>query len=195
MAPIDLLKFAEHSQKVPGNFLCHTRKAPETWKIFAAHLFDFWIITSMAAGITYSISSVYDLFFITKALKRAAAADIELEFFLLSLPFIMFNYFFFSYFLNHGQTCSMAILKSRIKLDSKGFREALKWASRSTLFCLSCGLSYFVGRRQWKEMKEHDYLYGELVTKIDMTTIQLLYRVNRQKSDEAPADADWTRAA
>jgi hypothetical protein len=195
MEPIDLLEYAEHSQKVPQSLLCHSRKVLPTWKVFAAHLVDFWIVATIAALITYSISSVYDFFFITKALKRAAAADMEFEFFVVSLPFIMFNYFFFSYFLNHGQTCSMFILKSRIKLDSKGFIGALKWASRSSILCLSCGLSFMIGGRRWKEMKEHDYLYRELEANIDLKTIHLINRINVQNSQETSEISDWKKAA
>jgi hypothetical protein len=197
MRPVDLRIFSEHSQKVPSALLCHLRKVTPSWKILAAHLVDFWIVALGAGAITYSISSVYDLFFITSALKIAASADVEFKFFLFSFPFMTFNYFFFCYFLNHGQTCSMAILKSRIKLDSKEFGGALKWASRSTLLCFSCGLSFLIGSRYWKEVKEHDYLYGDLLTGLDETTIQLLSRVDARKSQtqDNSEHPKWREAA
>src|SRR5690606_32413421 len=77
---------------------------------------------------------------------------------------IFVSYFFFSYFLNHGQTLGMHYMKIRIHSETNSFRYCLKWTLYSTFLLLTLGLlvkqaKKWASQLGWGSVEVHDHLY------------------------------------
>jgi hypothetical protein len=195
MKPIDLVLFAENSRKLPGHFLApeSENKSVPTWKVLAAHLVDFFTVCIL----TSSISSLFNLsiknILVTRSLRIAFSHVNVMSFVGPLLPLMLFSYFFFSYFMNHGQTYGMLLLKRRIEMKSKSFKESFKWATHSLLLCISWGITFLFEKSKWQKLKGHDYLYQELLTHKETHEIYLLSRVD--KLAKVIESEDWSKAA
>lgn len=197
MNPIDLVPFAEHSQKLPGKFLAPVAKKEHvpTWKIFAAHFIDFGTTFIATSVMTVLFSHSIKMILVTRSLQttfnqmqiNGLAAPI--------LPLMLFTYFFFSYFMNHGQTYGMFLVKGRVDMQSKSFMEAFRWAAHSMILCLSCGISFLFSKAKWQGYKGHDYLYQDLLTYRESNAINLLARVDEFAVEEVVQEENWANAA
>ncbi len=198
MTPVDLVPFADRKKKLPKKMVSPvfiSADAEPAWKILGAHLFDFWMIASvttfMAIMFNLSISSLMT----TDGLQSAFSPQSNLRFSFFMIPFVGLNYFFFSYFLNDGQSWGMHIFKKRIALGSKSFKESFQWAAHSLLLCLSFGLSFKLKRTQWANFKNHDYRYHDLVSFKESKVIDLLQKVEEFEAIEEVPEFDISRAA
>lgn len=196
MNPIDLIPFAEHSQKLPGKFLApiQLKEKGSTWKIMASHFIDFILTFTATSVMTMLFSHSVKMVFVTRSLRMAFS---EKEISSLAgplLPLMIFSYFFFSYFMNHGQTPGMMLFKLRVNMKSKSFLQAAVWAAHSLFLSLSCGLSYFVGKAKWQNVKGHDYLYQDLVSYKEFRPVNLLSKVDEFNVVEEVQE-DWAKAA
>lgn len=185
MTPIDLVTFAEHSRKIPKKLTAPVAplKVESGWKLLFSHLLDFWAITVTAAFMAVMFNHSILLFMVTDGLEDAYASQDILSLSLLLVPFIAFNYFFFSYFLNHGQTWGMHVMKKRISMPTMSFRECARWASHSLLLTHSLGISIYFKKDHWQSYKDHDHLYSELLTYKEMKVIDLLSKVHEFKEE------------
>ena len=196
MNPIDLIPFAEHSQRLPGKFLAPTavKEKVSSWKILASHFIDFVITFTITSAMTMLFSHSVKMVFVTRSLRLAFS---EKEISSLAgplLPLMIFSYFFFSYFMNHGQTPGMMLFKRRVNMQSKSFMEAAVWAAHSLFLCVSCGLSYFASKARWQNVKGHDYLYQDLVAYKEIQPVNLLSKVDEFSVVEEVQE-DWAKAA
>lgn len=197
MNPIDLIPFAEHSQKLPGKYLAPIAKKEKssTWKILASHFIDFgltFVATSvMTMLFSHSIKSVL----VTKSLRVAFSEKSVAALSAPLIPLMLFTYLFFSYFMNHGQTVGMMLIKRRVEMKSKSFYEAAKWAAHSLILIMTCGLSYFVGKTKWQSMKGQDYLYQDLISYKEFRPVNLLSKIEEFKAVEEVVEEDWAKAA
>lgn len=197
MNPIDLIPFAEHSQKLPGKYLAPIARNEKasTWKILASHSVDF--------GLTFIATSVMTLFFsqsvktvlVTRSLRMAFSEKDVSSLAGPLIPLMVFSYFFFSYFMNHGQTLGMMLFKRRVDMQSKSFFEAAKWAAYSFFLVMTCGLSYIVGKSKWQNIKGHDYLYEDLVKYRDVAPINLLSKIEEFKVSEEVIEEELAKVA
>ena len=198
MNSIDLIPFAEHSQKLPGKYLAPVAKEEKvsTWKILASHLIDFsltFVATSvMTMLFSHSVKSVL----VTRSLRIAFSEKDVAALAGPLIPLMLFSYFFFSYFMNHGQTVGMMVFKRRITMQSNSFYEAAKWAAYSLFLVMTCGLSYLVGKAKWQNIKNQDYLYQDLVSYKEVQAINLLSKIDEfEAAKEVVAEEDWSKAA
>jgi hypothetical protein len=180
MNPINLVNYAEQSLKVPSEFLAPNPKKQDwkIWKLFLGHYIDFFsafIFTIIISGV---FNNSIKTMLVTKGLQRAWTKDFVIFTFSGSvLPTMLFCYFFFSYFLNDGQTWGMYLLKKRIRMKDKCFKEAALWACSSMVLCFSLGLSYFIHKEKWQNIKSYDYLYDHLMLDKDVAPINLLSEI------------------
>lgn len=198
MNPIDLVPFAEHSQKLPGKFLAPltAKESVPTWKILASHFIDFTLTFVATSVITMLFSQSVKGILLTRSLRMAFSEKDVAALAGPLLPLMLFSYFFFSYFMNHGQTAGMMLFKRRVNMKSKSFYEAALWASHSLILCLSCGLSYLAGKAKWKNIKGHDYLYQDLVSFKEVQAINLLSKVDEFAVEtKEETEHDWAKAA
>lgn len=197
MTPIDLVPFAEHSQKLPAEFLSpkKTQDKHHTFKLLSAHSLDFFAVMMIIGVMTAMFSHGLQFFMVTRGLKLALPENLTTTFMSSIVPFAIFNYFFFSYFLNHGQTWGMIMMKKRVELKNKSFMASFKWAAYSTMLCLSCGISYAFMKHMWKGLKEHDHLYSDLMTFKNDSSINLLNTVDKWSSEVPPEIEEWQKAA
>lgn len=196
MKQIDLVQFAEHSQKLPGKFLTPVQKKEQvsTARLLTAHMFDFGAVFVMTSVMGGMFNQSVKMILVSKSLNAAFSELTVMSLAFSFLPMIVFSYFFFSYFMNHGQTFGMMVMKKRIEMESKSFSESLRWAAFSLMLCFSGGLSYFITKPFWRSFKGHDYLYSELMTEKQFAPINLLSEIDKFE-EEKFEEENYARAA
>lgn len=196
MKLIDLVVFAEHSQKLPSQFLePEIPKNESSWKILAAHFIDLIVVFMFTNIILAIFAKSVEMILVTERLQSAFKFEKILHLSEPILPMTLFSYFFFSYFMNHGQTYGMFLLKKRVELRSKSFRECLSWALHSSLVCFSCGLTYLLKRSKWNSFKGHDYLYQGLMNTKESPSIDLVAKVEEFENEKKEETIYWPKAA
>jgi hypothetical protein len=197
MNQIDLVTFAEHSAKLPEQFLTPGKNADKnhTLKLLSAHMMDFFAIVTIIGMTSAMFAHGVEFFMVTRGLKAALPASLAVTFMSTFVPFSIFNYYFFSYFMNHGQTWGMFMMKKRIDLRNKSFLDSMKWAAYSTLLCLSGGMTYAFMKTKWDVFKSHDHLYHELIAHKEDYSMNILNIAEDQANDVPPEIEEWQRAA
>lgn len=201
MNPIKLVDYAEHSLKVPSEFLAPQAKKEDVklWKVFFGHYLDF----SAAVVATTMMSTFFNLslksFLVTKGLQKIWSDEVVSSFTIGALPSMVFCYFFFSYFFNHGQTWGMHLLKKRVSMNDKSFKEAAMWACSSMVLCFTGGLSYFIMKGKWQNFKANDYLYDHLMVERTLSPVHLVSAIEEydrlEKEENEMEEQNWSRAA
>ncbi len=191
MTPINIVLFAEHSRKLPKHYLHPIKQKNniENWKIFFSHLIDL----NLSIMCTFIFSKTTAIHFEAFLLDLNTNSIGSISFFL--FPFMLLNYFFFSYFFNHGQTYGMHLTKKRLDLKVNSFSESFHWAAQSMIFCLSFGLSYFWQKPNWSTCRDHDYLYADLVAYKESSPINLLEKIHEFENEKILEKNDWKIAA
>lgn len=195
MSPINLVLFAEHSRKLPQKFtfpMANT-KSDTAWKLLFSHILDFWAVAGTAAIMSHLFNHSMKLIMASNILTDAYSEQSIISLSFIMIPFIAFNYFFFSYFLNHGQTWGMHLMKKRIRMPHLSFKESAKWASHSFILCHSLGASIYFKKSHWQSYKEHDHLYHELMSYKEFKVIDLLEEV--EKFEDKVPDFEYQEAA
>lgn len=199
MTPFNLLRFAEFSQRIPSKLIFkeQKKKKREILKLFLSHTLDvFTSVIVVSTFVFFFNGHVFDSFQSINNIDQKVILSLNYGFFLLIFPFTIFNYFFFSYFMNHGQTYGMYLADRRIVMESKNFREAFRWAFHSSLLCLSFGLSYFIKRALWENFTDHDYLYNNLFEpQTYPVPINLLMRLDELHSQEQAIASEWKKVS
>lgn len=200
MNPINLVDFAEHSQKVPAQMLAPKVHKSEfkLWKVFFGHYLDFaaaFVTTTlMVSFFNLSLKS----FLVTRGLQKAWSDEVVMSFTASVLPAMIFSYFFFSYFLNHGQTWGMHLMKKRVAMKDKSFKDASLWACSSMVLCFTGGLSYFIQKDKFQNFKSHDYLYDTLMIDRPVSPVNLVSAIedyNRLAEEDKAGEEYWSNAA
>lgn len=195
MKIIDLTLFAEHSQKLPSEYLePKAKKETSSWAILAVHLIDFFVAYSITTMMTMLLSQSMGMIMAMSGLEKAFSFTKAMEFSSKLLPLVVFSYFFFSYFFNQGQTVGMRYLKKRVNLPSQSFRQSFIWAFRSFLLCVTGGLSFLFSGTKWNMLESHDYLYEDLLSPKDFSAINLVAIVEELEHQEVEQES-WQEAA
>lgn len=194
MSPIDLKDFALKEQKLPKKFLSSvSRDTPiSTWKILGAHFLDFLAISFFTSFSAVVFNQSVKLLMMTKSLKHAFNEQGTISLASSMLPFMIFSYYFLSYFMNHGQTWGMHVFKKRMKMKSQDYRDAFYWAAHSFFLCITGGLFYLAKKDEWQNIKGHDYLYQDMLDHKEYYAINLLERIEDVNKEES---VDFAEAA
>lgn len=203
MNPIKLVDYAEHSITVPSEFLAPQAKKEDVklWKVFAGHYLDFsaTVVTTMMVASFFNLS--LKSFLVTNSLQNLWSDEIVGSFTIAALPSMVFCYFFFSYFFNHGQTWGMHLLKKRVSMKDKSFKEAALWACSSMVLCFTCGLSYYIKKDKWQNVKSNDYLYHHLMLERTLSPVNLVSaieeydRLMKEEQEKETEAQYWQKAA
>jgi hypothetical protein len=197
MKPVDLIMYADHSQKLPGKLLSGfvKEKKDRTWKLFLSHCIDLMMISLFTTGLASIFFESLGSVMIIPGINNSLNQEVKSVYVSLLLPPSIFLYFFFSYFLNHGQSYGMYLMKKRLIMKSKSFMDALTWSSHSTLLCFSLGISYFLTKLKWKQYNEHDYLYHNLMTQIEVSPVSLMTKIDEFEKESDQDKVTWKQAS
>jgi len=198
MNPINLVPFADHSQKLPSKFLAPVEpiKTNSTWKILSAHFIDFTIAFSTSTFMSVIFGQSIKSLLITSGLKAAFSKQSLMPLEVSLLPLVLMSYFFMCYFMNHGQTIGMNLLKCRVSMKSQSFKQAFHWATHSTLLSLSLGVSYLLTKKNWETLKAHDYLYDQMMVVKEISPMNLLSKIEEiETTPHHEMEEDWSQAA
>ncbi len=163
MNPINLVTFAEHSQKLPATLLAPPKARPQTWKILLGHSMDFMMAVTLVSVMVAMFNVSVSTLMVTQGLHGIFKFSTLESFSGAVIPFVVFNYFFVSYFLNHGQSWGLLLMRKRLPMPSKSFRSAVRWATHSSLLCFSGGFTFLLFQDVWNEIQDNDYLYQDLL--------------------------------
>ena len=195
MKSIDLVLFADHSAKIPVAYLTPENKPRlSSFRVLAAHLIDASAALVLSVMMAAFFAQSMQLILVTQDLRTAFDSQQVMALSQSLLPLTMFTYFFFCYFLNHGQSYGMYLMKKRIEMNYLNFQDALKWAASSLLMCVSFGITYALRRSSWEKFKSQDYLYQELMEYKDLAAIDLLARVDEFEAVKK-TESYWVKAA
>ncbi len=184
MTNLDLMDYANSSQKIPAEVLHASLKdeSVHAWRIYLAHYLDFCLIATITIGASKVFSLSVKDFLPTWSLK-AAYSSMHSNYSMALIPFVLFSYYFFSYFLNSGQSWGHHVSKIRVSLKERSFRSAFRHATYSAIYCLTGGLSSF-----WSPLEQstanHDYLYRQLMTIKDQPSVDLLILTHENTKSE-----------
>lgn len=197
MKPIDLILYADHSQKLSGKLLLGIvkEKKDRTWKLFLSHWIDLMMISLFTTGLASIFFESLGSVIIVQGINNSLNQEVKSAYVSFLLPPAIFLYFFFSYFLNHGQSYGMFLMKKRLIMKSKSFMDSLTWSSHSTLLCLSFGISYFLTKLKWKQYNEHDYLYHNLMTQLEVTPVILINEIDSFEKQSHQDKIPWKQAS
>jgi hypothetical protein len=197
MTPIDLIPFTNNSKKLPSFYLSPNNQKYQFsfWKLFFSHMIDFYICFTVTNLLIITTSLQVESYLFNSKLSQTTEMTSTLDFSFFVVPFCLFNYFFFSYFFNYGQSYGMHLTNKRIDQKSKSFIDSLRWATHSTTLCFSFGLSYFWQKSIWNKFRAHDYLYSEFMTYKESSPIILLEKINEFEKEKKLHEEDWKVAA
>lgn len=153
-----------------------------TWKIVISHWLDLCVVTASMMMVIALSSSYKSIIFTSKSMQTAGEAGFSAT--AITFGLILWAHFFFSYFLNHGQTVGLFAMKRRVLMKDKSFRDAVYWSLISFATCLSGGLLPYVMKLN-DHYARHDYLYHHLLNVKEVTSINLLEWAD--KKEQAPA--------
>lgn len=162
MTMIDLLDYSEASQKIPSSLLDNSPRNKEInpVKVVFAHYQDFTIVVALTLTIHAGLSFYFEGFLPSWNVKEVYQSQSS-NFSYALFPIILLSYFFFSYLFNDGQSLGLYSNRLRIASKNKGLRSSLMNALRSSLICLTGGLSFFWSPSM--KVASHDYLYRDLL--------------------------------
>lgn len=172
MKPIDLTQFADHSQKIPSEFLNTSLTGNHTFKwyeVFATHFIDLYIVTRIFTIVKMVLKSSLHEMMTTESLS-SAFSDVSFTGMNISMLVVMVaTYFFSCYFLNQGQTLGMKILNRRVSMETHSFSSAWKWTCYSLGIYASLGTIVAWGHKKLVEhgfgsFSKTDHLYLEMMT-------------------------------
>lgn len=165
MAPYDLSDFAVKETKIPQSHLIPPKMKSSLGRFLLAHLIDFWTIFCFSIFTKMMFKLAVSSLILTENLQTAwADVDFTPMTFLSMIP-MGFAYFFSSYFMNHGQTYGMKLMKCRVNVEEHGFRDSFSWTLKSFGVLASLGL---VSKRFSASVLPHDHLWQALVSQKEM---------------------------
>ncbi len=160
MAPFNLSDLAVKEMKIPETHLSPTKTKSFVARLLVAHFLDFWTIFWMTALATSMFKLSFQVHLTTKGLNKAWDLVSLSPFTFFAWTAIAVTYFFVSYYLNHGQTAGMKLMKCRVKMNHHDSKGSLQWAFRSFGVYASMGLT---AKAFSASVGAHDYLWHELV--------------------------------
>ncbi len=165
MAPFNLSDFAVKEIKIPSSGLRPAQEKNYLGKYLTAHFLDFWALFWINAVATFFFKSTLQSFMSTRSLNDAWDGVNFSPVAGFTFMAFTFTYFFASYFMNHGQTAGMKIMKCRVRMKEHSFSESLRWTLKSIATYATFGL---VSKRFAAQVAPHDHLWHELVAQKEM---------------------------
>lgn len=172
---------------IPKELLTEKLSIPRVaqWSIAKAYFLDLFLVYSTSATVCLFLNLSAETLMMTEGLDRSFAKQSPSETMLFIFPVLFLGYFFFSYFLNDGQTWGLHSSKARMSVRPHSFSDSLRWTMRSVLVYLSFGLLI-----PKDAFQVHDHLYHELVLEKHIFPLNLVNEL-----DEKPETTSYQEAA
>lgn len=161
MYSIDLVKFAEHSQKIPGKFLFNERIESKQYKIALAYALDFFIVLQASSFATVLMSTYFAYFMSTDLLMDMYDYQGMPIFDPIVFTLVAISYFYAACFFNQGKTFGMSKMKSRIKIEAHDHKASILQALYALSLFFTFGLSSVLKRKE--DHVIHDDLYHQMM--------------------------------
>lgn len=175
MWPIDLVKFSEHTARIPEDMLVMKKAAPPSFaKFLAAHVLDLYAVVAVTFSLAVISTVVAGSFMLTPRFEEMYSTG-KAGFGFMIFPVVLYSYFFFSYFFNDGQTWGMRTMKLRLSMPTQSFGEPLLMALWSSLCFLN---------KTHSVSMEHDHLYAKLMYAESTVSLDLHSLLEAKKSEE-----------
>lgn len=181
MAPFNLSDLAVKEIKIPGTHLSPAKSKSFIGRFLAAHFIDLWAVFWATTFVTAIFKSAVQMHLMTSSLHKAWGSVALTPFAVFAWTTISLTYFFMSYYMNHGQTPGMKIMKCRVKMSHHSFMEALHWALKSLAVYVSFG---FKAKAFSANVGPHDYLWQELVAQKEIAAPDLMTLVTDEVKEE-----------
>ncbi len=181
MAPFNLSDLAVKEIKISQSELAPPKQKNYLGKFLIAHFIDFWSVFWIAITTKMFFKIAIETLMLTPKLQDAwDLIDFSPLTFTSMLP-IGFAYFFCSYFMNHGQTYGMKLMKSRVVMREHSFSDAFKWSIRSFAVLASFG---FLAKSFENSFTAQDHLWLTLMTQRDQAAPDVRTLVNDVNLEE-----------
>lgn len=181
MAPFNLSDLAVKEAKIHSAHLSPAKSKNFVVRLLAAHFLDFWAIFWATTIATSMFKLSFQVHLTTRGLHKAWDLVSFSSFTVFAWTAIAMTYFFVSYFMNHGQTAGMKIMKCRVKMKHHDAKESLHWAVRSIGLYMSVGLT----SKSFKpNLGAHDYLWHELVAQKEIAAPDIRTLVTEEVKEE-----------
>jgi hypothetical protein len=164
MNTLDLVRYAAFRQKIPSEFLTTQIEATpiSQSQILASYSVDVLLAALCSALLQATAMTACRLMMGTPHLKTLSFQVSTKPMVLMSFPFILGCYFFFSYFFNQGQSAGLSRMKLRVNLNQHDFVGSLTHAIQSLKIVFSLG---FYLRAVSASYLAEDHLYQEFMSK------------------------------
>jgi uncharacterized RDD family membrane protein YckC len=192
----NLLHYSTHSQKISPAELEMNKTPPQfkTWKLLTAFLMDFYIVAMAASLMSFAFKGAVATLMATPTMSYSLfKVDMNSLSFSI-LPLLMVSYFFFSFYMNDGQTFGMK--KFKLRLENTGYdpKCSLLWAARCSSVVLTFGFSmFFIKNIFQKSCLSHDHLYHTLMIQTEWAAPSLVERTTQE--DISTIEENYIRAA
>ena len=162
MNTLDLVRYAAFREKISPEILTTELSVPAVThsQILQSHFIDIAMASTCSLLIQASALATSQMMMGTKSLKVLALNVSMTPVLLMSFPFILGCYFFFSYFFNEGQSFGMSRQKIRVDLSQHDFIGALDHAIQSLKVVLSFG---FYIKKVSATYLPQDHLYRNMM--------------------------------
>jgi hypothetical protein len=187
MDPIDLVDYSDHSVKISSKTLDRSQKPQrrQLWKVLFAHWLDLCLVAQAALLSNYMMTEGTLAYFPSPLAAKAVTSGLNWKLGLFTTMLI--GYYFACFFLNHGQSLGMMVMKKRVHMRAMDTKRAFQWAKVSALISMTGGLVALV-LDVHKMFVQHDHLYHELVSEKDALSMDLLAHIETRAHDEVHSE-------
>lgn len=166
MSPFNLSDLAVKEIKIAPSELSPPMPKSFVGKLLIAHFLDFWAIFWATTAATSMLKLSMQPHLTTKGLSGAWNLVSLSPFTIFAWTAIAVTYFFTSYYLNHGQTVGMKLMKCRIKMKHHDLKDSLQSAVKSIGVYGSLGIT---AKAFSENVGSHDYLWQALVEQKELS--------------------------
>jgi uncharacterized RDD family membrane protein YckC len=192
----NLLHYSSHSKKISPLQLEMNKTPPEykSWKTLVALFIDFYIVAMATSFMSFAFQATFSSLMaspkMTYSLKMVNMDSLSFSL----LPLMFVSYYFFSFFMNEGQSYGMKKMKIRFENCGYDVKASLLWAARASSVIMTLGLSMMVLKDLFKsECVTHDHLYHELMVQREWAAPSLVERTTPE--DFNIIEEEFIRAA
>ncbi len=165
MAPFNLSEFAHKELKIPGSQLAPVKRKSYVARFLIAHVLDFWALLLINLMTIAMYQGTFLTYMQTSEMKKLWHTVNFTPMTWFACLTLSFTYFFCSYFLNHGQSPGMKLMKCRLHMREHHAPDALIGALRSIAILGSMGI---VTKRFSSYIVAHDHLWHSLMIQKDI---------------------------
>ena len=179
----NLLHYSSHSKKISPAQLEMNKAPPEykSWKTLLAVFIDFYIVATATSLVSF-VFQASSLSLMATPKMNYSLKMINMDPLSFSmLPLILVSYYFFSFYMNAGQSYGMKKMKVRFESCGYEVRSSILWAARTSSVIMTLGASMLFLKDLFRaECVAHDHLYHELMVQKEWAAPSLVERTTQE---------------